>query len=106
MVNMKLSSEKAAEMYGETMSSEAPKYPYGLQISLDEEALEKLGMPGLPEVGMTMSLVARVEVVSTSKRDTQEDGEERCLSLQITDLELGPEKEETDFESALYGRKE
>ncbi len=100
---MKLSPEESQEQYGVSAVSNAPEYPYGLTITLDEEAIEKLSLMALPQVGQTMMLMARVKVVSVSQRDTEQDGKDRSVSLQITDMELGADKKETDHSSALYG---
>ena len=53
MVNMKMSATEAKEYGGEaTMASDAPEYPYGLCIRLDDDALEKLGITALPAIGI------------------------------------------------------
>ena len=46
LVNMKMSAEETKEYSGVEM--EAPQYPYGLSIDLDDGALEKLGITALP----------------------------------------------------------
>ncbi|MDR8093064.1 hypothetical protein KPB05_37035, partial [Burkholderia gladioli] len=69
--------------------TDQPAYPYGLSICLDDDALAKLGITSLPDVGTPFTLTARVEVCSTSQYQNQ-DGADRILSLQITDMELGP----------------
>jgi len=67
---------------------DAPLYPYGLSLSLNDEVMRKLGIP-LPDVNVKYTLVANVEVCSASKTDTQ-DGSELYCSLQITDMQLSP----------------
>lgn len=100
---MKMSPEEAQEQYGSSPVSEAPQYPYGLQIQLDEEALAKLGLPVLPQVGEKMIITARVEVTSVSQYENQMSGKEKNVSLQITDMELGADKEDQSAENAIYG---
>ncbi|WP_244129208.1 capsid staple protein [Burkholderia gladioli] len=87
---MKLTPAEAKQEAGiAPMDAEQPAYPYGLTICLDDEALAKLGITSLPDVGTPFTLAARVEVCSTSQYQNQ-DGADRNLSLQITDMELGP----------------
>lgn len=102
MMNMKMSPKEAKELTNPT-PADAPQYPYGLSISLDEEAMQKLGITALPKVGESMQLVARVEVCSTSQYSTQGGEQESNLSLQITDMELAPEQQKQDSASVLYG---
>lgn len=70
-------------------ASSAPRYPWGLSLSLDNASLEKLGMTKLPEVGATFELDAKVKVTSVSQN---EDGSSsnRSASLQITEMCLEP----------------
>lgn len=106
LISMEMSKEEMGEYAKpETALAEAPKYPYGLRISLDEEALKKLGLPALPAVGQKMSLDAAVEVCSISEYDSTGEGKKRSMDLQITAMMLGPAGEE-ETESAsekLYG---
>jgi hypothetical protein len=90
MVNMKLSPAEAKSMLGGCCApteADAPKYPYGLSISLNDDTLKKLGITELPNVGAKMKLVAVVEVCSTSQY-AEQDGVDKNVSLQITDMEL------------------
>jgi hypothetical protein len=110
LVNMAMSAEEAKE-YASTCSTsnapDAPKYAYGLQISLDEEALAKLGLTQAPAVGTRLRIVAECEVCSTSAYQTQGKETEQNVSLQITDMEIGEaqsgEGETQDIAAALYG---
>ncbi len=75
-----------------------PIYPYNLSISLQDEELEKLGIDCDDEdcqVGNYLHLHALAEVTSYSKNKTN-DGERRCLGLQITHLEVEDESAEND----------
>lgn len=103
MVSMKMSPEEASEQYGSSISSDAPEYPYGLCLNLDEEGIAKLGMPALPQVDQTMIITARVKVTSVSSRDTSGGDKEQSVSLQITDMEIGPDRETKTAEQTLYG---
>jgi hypothetical protein len=103
LVNMEMSQEEAKEQYGASIAADAPKYPYGLCLRLDEEALSKLGMAALPKVGQTMMITARVSVQSVSERESMEGEKEQDVSLQITDMELAADKPAGSPEKALYG---
>lgn len=101
-VDMKMSAEEAKEQY-EPSAVDAPEYPYGLRISLDDDALEKLGITQLPAVGSKMQLSATVEVCSTSAYSTQEGEAETSVSLQITAMELGAAQQSSNAATMLYG---
>lgn len=102
MINMKMSAEEASE-YSPTAMSEAPIYPYGLRIHLDDDALKKLGMPALPAVDQTMMISCRVLVVGVSSNQTQGGDREDCVQLQITDMEIGPDNSGKSAAEKLYG---
>lgn len=101
MVNMKSKVEREG-MPGEVEADE-PRYPYGLCISLGKDELEKLGITSLPTVGAAMNLMARATVKSVSSYETQGEGADMRVELQITDLEIGQASASTDAASALYG---
>lgn len=101
-VDMTMSAEEAKEQT-EPSVSDAPQYPWGLRLSLDDDALEKLGITTMPAVGTKMQLSATVEVCSTSAYSTQEGESEASVSLQITAMELSSGKTSSDAASLLYG---
>lgn len=75
---------------------ERPRYPWGLQIHLDKEQLEALGVKGLPQVGSSITLQAVAKVTGCNESE-QEGGEKnRSVSLQITDLGIEGPKEKVD----------
>ena len=101
LVSMKLSPKEAkAELMPST--KEGPRYPWGLQLNLDDEILTKLGISKLPEVGETYPLSAKCEVTSVSASDTQGGGMRRSLSLQITELAPFAQDEKKDPKDVLY----
>lgn len=86
MVSMKLSrSERTDSPVLSEPAREA--YPYGLALSLDEDAIKKLKLGELPAVGEELLLMARVSVRSVSEHESTE-GSHRSLSLQITAMSL------------------
>lgn len=111
LVSMKLDPKKIEERNkpSSVITDDAPAYPYGLRVNLDEDSLDALGVSTLPKVGSTMYLGANVKVVSVSDNEhTSEGGEthrHRSVELQITEMGLDGEraKEEPQTETALYG---
>jgi len=99
MVSVRLKKKKNTHNAHE-VGHEEPKFPFGLRIHLEEETIEKLGMKDLPEVGGEMMLNAKVTVDSVSSHETEEDGETRSISLQITEMELiSPSSRKSDAET-------
>lgn len=92
LVNMKIDPKAREAKYAEqTVAADVPTYPYGLNINLEEEALEKLGLEKLPKVDTEMVLYAKVVVTSASSNEHTAGGDgkthkHRSVGLQITDL--------------------
>ncbi|KAA3649389.1 MAG: hypothetical protein DWQ11_18780 [Proteobacteria bacterium] len=102
MISMK--QEPPAKAEGDTTccaQGEQPLYPYGLSLSLNSESMQKLGLSfDSLTIGQKMTLTAVIEVTSVSAYKEQE-GTEANASMQITDMELAPAKEQTR-EQRLY----
>lgn len=99
LVSMQMSAEEAKEEAG--IEPSRPRYPYGLCIDLNDETLAKLGITELPAVGAQITVLARATVTRVSAYQDQGNEQERCVGLQITDMELeqaGPSAAEK-----LYG---
>jgi hypothetical protein len=75
-----------------------PEYPYGLQLSLDEDQIKALGLADMT-VGATVMISAKAKVTSVSA-SSSENHDHRCCSLQITDMEVDPEGESQAGKSA------
>lgn len=104
LTNMKMSADEAKEYTtGGEIAGDAPQYPYGLCIRLDDDALEKLGMTALPAIGTEMMVMAKVVVKSTSAYSRQGGEDHKEIELQITDLEIGAVSASKDAAGALYG---
>ncbi|MER1940643.1 capsid staple protein [Castellaniella sp. FW104-16D08] len=97
MVSMKLSAQAAQAYNSPVPSGDAPMYPWGLTVSLDNESMKRLGLDTAPpEVGTTMVLMATVEVTSV-RSEKEHDGDTRAgADLQITEMELLPGRRDTD----------
>jgi hypothetical protein len=99
MTNMKMDSNPSAtiEAGNAPVSSKdsGPKYPYGLEIRLEKEQLNKLGLENC-EIGDIYIITASADVKSVSENEGEtvdgEDNYSKIVTLQITDMaiEEGP----------------
>lgn len=107
LVNMQQTAEEAKESNAccEPVSPDAPRYPWGLELNLDEGTLAKLGITAPPAVGTTMMITAKVVVTSASQYQRQGGEKESSSCWQITDLECGSSAgaQQASAASALYG---
>src|SRR5262245_6614792 len=102
--SMKIDPKEREKRYKETVAVDAPQYPYGLSLHLDDECMAKLGMSTLPQVGKQVMVYALANVTSVSENDSESGGKRQSVSLQITDLCLEkPPAKESDAGKALYG---
>jgi hypothetical protein len=88
LVDMSITQEEAKEQM--TLSEkpgDAPKYPYGLRLCLNEEALSKLGIQTMP-IGTKVSVMATATVVSMSAYQEVDGDNRRSLDIQIESLGL------------------
>ena len=87
LINMTLSAEEVKE---ETQppTADAPKYPWGLCLTLNDDTLEKLGVKTLPAVGTVVTIVAKAQVSSIRDYQTQGSDSEASIDLQITDMQV------------------
>jgi hypothetical protein len=83
----------------------ADEYPYGLELRLGDDELEKLGMKeSLPEGGVVMKVMALAKVTEVRVKD-DENGKSCRLTLQVTDLHLTPnEADALERAQGLYGK--
>jgi hypothetical protein len=78
--------------------SDAPVYPYGLCLSLDEDILDKLEIDGDCEVGDMIHLVAMAKVTSCSESERETAGGEkkRSCRIELQIVTMGVENESTE----------
>lgn len=100
MKSMKLTQSEKKET-GAVPGPMTHDYPWGLCLNLDSQAMDKLGIKTLPDVGEKMVLTAIVEVVSVGANASKES-ESRNMSLQITDMDLEPAKKRKPADEVLY----
>lgn len=103
MVSMKMSKEEAKEQNECASPSDQPRYPYGLSINLDDDALEKLGIDDSVNVGDEVTITAKAMVTSKSGYQTMVGDSENSLGLQITDMEVAGGTSKTT--KTLYDKK-
>ena len=82
---MKRPKEKAKE------AIEAPneeQYPWGLRISLDDDELKKITSLKDIEAGTKVSIEGIGKVVSVTVNDTEKEGKNRSVSIQIQQIAI------------------
>jgi hypothetical protein len=82
LIDMALTGKDREAMKPGLAESE-PAYPWGLRLTLSNEALAKLGLNPLPNVDDAFMLHAQVEVVGVQQNEGA-DGVNRSIDLQIT----------------------
>lgn len=71
---------------GDNMLGAGSKYPHGLRVHVDHEGLKKLDMDELPQVGHSVEMRAKAQVMGVHM-DEGEDGQPRHrLEMQITHM--------------------
>ncbi len=101
LISMKTSGDDAPET-----AMRANPYGYGLEIRLNEDQCEALGITTPPTPGSKVMIKAAtivIEVIRTVEADGDDTGPDTCMRLQITDLELGSAESSTSSASMLYG---
>jgi hypothetical protein len=100
LINMAKTPEQLKEE-SEPFKHEPDKYPWGLELHLGKDELEKLGITDLPPVGTEFSVVAASVVERVSASSTGE-GEHKSMTLQITELALdgSPAKQSAEEQAA------
>ena len=103
--NLALTPDEAKETmigYNSVDASEAPKYPYGTCLDLNDESLQKLGITKLPNVGEEVTIQAKAKVTRISAY-VEQGGAEQCLGLQITDMDVSIPSQSQSASDKLYG---
>lgn len=103
-VSMALTKKEKSDFKESAVLSEAPRFPWGLSVNLDEDSLKKLNVEDLPEVGDEFEMVATVKATSVSENE-DEDGTRQSVGLQITDMALLRMGSKGKPEDRLYGGK-
>jgi len=99
LTSMKL-PDSSPEAAG-TSTAPGAGYPYGLQLSLSNEVLKKLGIEYLPAVGSYYMVVAHACVTGISESQREGESKQKRIELQIEELALSEPVKEIDA-SAFY----
>ena len=83
VVNMKTGTESVEGENGQTETRD--EYPWGLRISLNSDALKKMGSE-LPKVGDMMAIAGLAKIVGVSTRESEGGESHSHVDLQITDF--------------------
>jgi hypothetical protein len=98
LTNLKLTPKEAKGDYPEcgsigSMKDKGPRYPYGMELRLDTETLDKLGIDLSDyKVGESCVIEAKATVTRLSESQQQGGKDRRDLELQITDIAIGADK--------------
>lgn len=96
---MKLPKSRRKEMeVAATAPGSAPAYPWGLQLQLDTEALKKLGIKDLPDVGAECVIHGVAKVTRVGESASEHDKGSKHVELQITKLGLAHDEDAKAFE--------
>lgn len=96
LVDVKFTKAEAKAEAAEYTGAEGPEYPWGLSIRLEDETLTKLGVTTLPDVGDEFRLVCIARVDSVSQSQMASGRNDRCVSLQITQMGIDAETDEKE----------
>ena len=86
MIDMKRSPMATKSSLG-MVNPSRDTYGYGTAVTLDADALKKLGIKELPEVGDEYHIVAIGKVTSTAK-SASENNESTRVEIQLTHMDL------------------
>lgn len=94
LVDLKYTKKEAKEEAAEDYKP--PAYSWGLQIRLEKEELDKLGIKELPDVGDEWHMTIVANVTSVSEQKTADGDDEQCVCLQIQMASVDLEEPATD----------
>jgi hypothetical protein len=88
LTNMKREKSSSYSDMPKSVEESHDDYPYGLELRLDNETLDKLGIQTMKDVGEYCYIHAVAKVKSTSERqDEYDEGDaKRDMCLQITKM--------------------
>lgn len=80
-----------------------PKYPWGLEFSLEGKSLEKLGVDiGDFKIGQELPLNGVAKVVGLDQHEREEGEPHKCVRLVIMMLDNGKQSSDSDRAKKLY----
>ena len=98
----KLVSMKRDDERSDYCCADMNRYGYGLQINLDDDQCESLGITKTMPVGTRVSVQA-IGLVIRSGEELDSDGKGVTVSVQLTDLAITAQGKASDAAKILYG---
>ena len=90
LTDMKLTKKESKESSGIPAVDDRPRFPFGLEIRLDDDSLKKLGFDSLPAVGEEFIVIGVGPVTSVSENQRQGSEVNRHLEIQLQRIEIEP----------------
>lgn len=87
LIDLKLTKKEQAEEAAEP-SPDLGQYSWGLQLRLEREELDKLGIVKLPGVGDEWHFMATAKVTNVSQQQMAGGEEDSCVCLQVQMMAL------------------
>lgn len=66
------------------------QYPYGTRITLENEAIDKIGLDSLPKVGSKVTVQAMGVITSVSSNESSTGRKDRRIEIQLQKLGVEP----------------
>ena len=89
LINMKMSKEEIKESEPTIQKPKEPRYPWGLELSLNDESLDKLDMEAIDfKVGDVVGIRAKGNVTRLSSNQSENGESRESIDIQITDLDI------------------
>lgn len=89
MANMKMTKKRMREMGSPVSDSKRNHYPWGLNIHLEKEEMDKLSLDIKDlNIGDSLDISGKAEITSISQNADGEDNTSQNISLQITNLDV------------------
>lgn len=100
MVSMKLPKKKRRRSYASPVSS-LPEYPWGTTITLENDALKKLGITDLPEIGEEVMLHGMGKVTRLAESSSAVGKDNKSVEIQLTRMEVAFGEDAEDEHDSL-----
>ena len=93
-------SERSPKVSDMPTDYKGPKYPWGLNLSLESDSLKKLGKSVSDfKVGTRVPITIMAEVSNVSMSENSDGSKHECVGLLCADLEF-PSAKQSDSEAA------
>lgn len=107
-VSLAYTPEEAKNETGEALEAQAPAYPYGTSLCLEDETLKTLGVKKMPQSGALFSAEGTVKVVGWDESEyidaAGKPQKRRSLRLQFLSIGFEPAEEENGLGAQIYGK--